>query len=78
MENLIHPSQTDWLNTERLRIEDVLNGRFNQEQELTIEAILLDWNLKLGVRVFSLGGEKLFEPMENKGDQHGKSNTSCT
>jgi hypothetical protein len=61
---LLHPSQTQWLTEQDLRVEDILNGRFNGEQEPTVEAFLLDWNLNLGVRMFSLGGEKLWEAVK--------------
>lgn len=56
MEILIAPAQTQWLNTQNLTIADLLNGRFNGDQEPTVQALFRDWNLKLGTRLFSISG----------------------
>lgn len=52
MEYLIHPSQSLWLKEQGLEIADLLNGRFNGEQEPTVQAIFADWNLKCGQVLF--------------------------
>jgi hypothetical protein len=57
MEELINPPQAYWLKEQGLQISDLLNGRFNTEQYPTVQAIFMDWNLKLGKRIFKLGGE---------------------
>jgi hypothetical protein len=54
MQHLLDPSQSDWLNKQKLQIADLLNGRFNGEQEPTIEAFFTDWNLKCGTQLFKL------------------------
>ena len=54
METLIHPSQTLLLDENNLSISDILNGRFPLELVPSIQAIFLDWNLKLGTTLFKI------------------------
>lgn len=56
MEYLVNAEQNVWMFEQHLQIADLLNGRFNGEQEPTIEAIFNDWNLKLGTVLFVLRG----------------------
>lgn len=54
MENLINPEQTQWMNDEGLTIQHLLNGKFNDEQIPTVQAIFANWNMKCRTQLFKL------------------------
>lgn len=46
------PEQKTWLDAQDLSIEDLLNGRYNAEQEPIIFKMYADWNAKIGEFTF--------------------------
>jgi len=48
------PAQKEWLDSQDLSIEDVLNGRFGDkpDHEAYIDNMFVEWNAKLGQKVF--------------------------
>jgi hypothetical protein len=45
-------AQKLWLFVEDLSIEDMLNGRFDQTQEVMVKLYFKEWNQKLGTKHF--------------------------